>query len=351
MDPILTRRGQTRERLRQSAMAKPTLAEVRSLAAEIRAGQPDIGNKKLAAEIKLAQPQWKLGNKELRNALRPPHQKEKQPKAGAAEPGVGEGASGKKRAVPAASAAAAPAKKKRKQAQAIGASTEKEGALGSLPGSFPYEIDAADHAETPLVAYEDVAPVLRGLAKHLSKQPADLRIWDPFYCTGAAAKRLASVGFPSVHHRCEDFHAIVAAGGDALPEHDVLVTNPPYSAEHLQKLFEHCAGSGKAWALLLPWFVVRKSWFRAYAAGSEEDRVAFLCPEKRYFFQPPKAMVEEGRDRVTAPFDTFWYLHMGSPAAQRETLAGWRVEREHRRLSAPYCASQCIPQHHNSFPR
>lgn len=247
-------------------------------------------------------------------------------------PGASEGAPCKKRESSTGNAAPAPTQKKRKQAQAQLQVAEKVRGLGSLPGSFPYEIDEADHAETPLVAYEDVAPVLRGLAKHLSKQPADLRIWDPFYCTGAAAKRLASVGFPSVHHRCEDFYSIVAAGGDALPEHDVLLTNPPYSAEHLQKLFEHCVGSGKAWALLLPWFVVRKPWFRAYTAGSD-DRVAFLCPQKRYFFQPPKAMVEDGRDRVTAPFDTFWYLHMGSPAAQREILAEWRVEREHRRLS------------------
>ena len=39
--------------------------------------------------------------------------------------------------------------------------------------------------------------------------------------------------------------------------------------------------------------------------------MAFLCPRKRYFFRPPKAMVASGRERVTAPFDAFWLLHLG----------------------------------------
>ena len=53
-------------------MAKPSLGEVRALAAAIRAKQPGIGQKKLATEIKSAQPQWKLGNQELRKALADP---------------------------------------------------------------------------------------------------------------------------------------------------------------------------------------------------------------------------------------------------------------------------------------
>ena len=51
------------------------------------------------------------------------------------------------------------------------------------------------------------------------------------------------------------------------------------------------------------------------------DRVAFLCPRKRYFFRPPKAMVASGRERVTAPFDAFWLLHLGPPKRQRSIVA------------------------------
>lgn len=221
---------------------------------------------------------------------------------------------------PAAAAVPAVRQKKRKPA--------RDAAAGELPEQLPFSCDAADHAETPLAAYEDVAPILRGLARSLAKSPAALKIWDPFFCTGSAAKRLAAVGFPSVHHRCEDFYGLLASG--RAPEHDVLVTNPPYSSEHLRDLFAHCQSSGKPWALLLPWFVVRRPWFRAHA---DTHTVQYLCSRRRYFYLPPPAMVAEGRDRVTAPFETFWYLSLGPAqreiaiSSQREIADGWRAER------------------------
>lgn len=39
--------------------------------------------------------------------------------------------------------------------------------------------DPGDHAETPFVAFEHIAPVLRGIARRLGKAPADLRVYDP----------------------------------------------------------------------------------------------------------------------------------------------------------------------------
>ena len=216
-------------------------------------------------------------------------------------------------ATPAAAAASSAAAKKKK-------SSHEDKAAGPLPTAMPYAADEADHAETPLVAYEDVAPILRWLARSLSKTPAELRIWDPFFCTGAAAKRLAAVGFPHVHHRCEDFFAILASGP---PAHDILLTNPPYSSDHLERLFTHCAASAKPWALLLPWYVVKKPWFRCHA---DAHTVLYLVPKRRYFFLPPAAMVDEGRERVTAPFETFWYLSLGAAAEVGDVVASWRAE-------------------------
>lgn len=196
-----------------------------------------------------------------------------------------------------------------------------DGSAGSLPDALPFVADPADHAETPAAAYEDVAPILRGLAATLGKQPAALRVWDPYYCTGAATRRLEAVGFPHVHHRCEDFYALIESG--RIPEHDVLVTNPPYSSDHMQRLFAHCVSSGKPWALLLPWTCVRKPWFRAHVEGGAS--VHYLVPRRRYFFLPPASMRAEGRERVTAPYETFWCLSLGSEASRREVVAAWRA--------------------------
>ena len=37
---------------------------------------------------------------------------------------------------------------------------------------------AADHCETPAVAYEDIAPILTQIALHLQKAPQDLTIYE-----------------------------------------------------------------------------------------------------------------------------------------------------------------------------
>jgi hypothetical protein len=49
----------------------------------------------------------------------------------------------------------------------------------SSKGIFPWECDEADHAESPLAAYEHVVPVLEKLAKLLGKDAASLQIYDP----------------------------------------------------------------------------------------------------------------------------------------------------------------------------
>lgn len=53
-----------------------------------------------------------------------------------------------------------------------------------------------------------------------------------------------------VHNKNEDFYATVQAG--AVPEHDVLITNPPFSGQHMGSILKHCATSGKPWLLVSP---------------------------------------------------------------------------------------------------
>ena len=60
----------------------------------------------------------------------------------------------------------------------------------------PFVSEEGDHCETPRLAYEDVAAVLRELASRLGKPPAELVLYDPYYCDGAMRTHLAAVGFP-----------------------------------------------------------------------------------------------------------------------------------------------------------
>lgn len=54
------------------------------------------------------------------------------------------------------------------------------------------------HSESPLEAYEDVAPILDVLAKGLGKTRESLQIYDPYFCNGSVRKNLASLGFTQV---------------------------------------------------------------------------------------------------------------------------------------------------------
>ena len=66
---------------------------------------------------------------------------------------------------------------------------------------------------------------------------------DPYFCEGSVVRHLGKLGFTSVYNRNEDFYAVVAAG--RVPDHDVLVTNPPYSSDHMQRILRFCAASNR----------------------------------------------------------------------------------------------------------
>ena len=121
---------------------------------------------------------------------------------------------------------------------------------------YPYDVNDDDHCETPACAYEHLVPILMKVAHVLGKTPSSLKIYDPYYCEGAVIARLAGLGFQSVYNKKEDFYQKIDTG--TVPEYDCLVTNPPYSADHMERLLEFCAQSTLPFFLLLPNYVYMK---------------------------------------------------------------------------------------------
>lgn len=70
------------------------------------------------------------------------------------------------------------------------------------------DLQDCDHCETSERAYADIAPLLGALAEEMGKAPAELVIYDPYYCQGSTVERLASAGFPNVYNRNEDFYKV-----------------------------------------------------------------------------------------------------------------------------------------------
>lgn len=88
-------------------------------------------------------------------------------------------------------------------------------------------------------------------------------------------------GFPLVHNKREDFYAVADSGH--LPEHHAVVTNPPFSGDHIHRALTFCADNAETpWAMLLPSTVLERPWWDEMAVRLQRDGaaapVAFVAP-------------------------------------------------------------------------
>ena len=74
-------------------------------------------------------------------------------------------------------------------------------------------------------------------------------IYDPYYCEGRTVALMDALGFASTINKNEDFYAARAAG--TCPEYDVLMTNPPFSGDHIEKVHRYAVKSAKPWFILV----------------------------------------------------------------------------------------------------
>lgn len=203
---------------------------------------------------------------------------------------------------------------------------------------LPFTATEDDHCESPPEAYADLAATLDVVATALGRTRASLRIYDPYYCSGAVARHLRALGFATIHNEREDFYEVLRS--KSVPPHDVVVTNPPYSADHVRRLFNFCVANAKSYCLLLPNYVCQRPEYNLVAPQY------YVCPRKRYNYWTPKAF--RARDKTqghvstlghrTSPFASFW--HVSLAPARREPLAEVRALPPAPGRPRPhYCAS------------
>jgi len=192
--------------------------------------------------------------------------------------------------------------------------------------SHPFKVDDTDHCETPIGAYQDIIALIDQIAINLGKTRQAVLIYDPYYCDGGVRMKLASLGCKNVINENQDFYANIA--NNKIPDYDLLITNPPYSGEHMEKLLNFAAGSQKPYLLLLPHFVYSKEYYRR---SNIQQGIFYLVPKSRYSYLPPQwvaansgsAALAKGKTQ-TAPFPSFWYCYTGEqvPHAWLESIFG-----------------------------
>ena len=73
-------------------------------------------------------------------------------------------------------------------------SSPSSSSSSSCSRCWNFAVDYNDHFETPLVAYQDILPVLQNIADRKGKSLHDLVVYDPYYCKGEMVKHLKSLG-------------------------------------------------------------------------------------------------------------------------------------------------------------
>ena len=223
---------------------------------------------------------------------------------------------------------------------------------------YAFQVDDTDHCETPFDAYQDVLELLDQVAKSLGKNRSNLSIYDPYYCDGGVTKRLASLGFANVRNVNRDFYDDIANG--LTPPYDILVTNPPYSGVHIEKLLHFCCDNRtKPFLLLMPHFVYTKDYYHKAFHDAKTNQTLvhpfFLVPKTRYAYVPPKWVdahdgskaLARGKDN-TAPFPTFWYCSTQSLLPQT-----WLTDRygPSGMVRSPHRSGLRYAQSTNDIPR
>jgi len=187
------------------------------------------------------------------------------------------------------------------------------------PLEHSFEVDPDDHCETPPEAYGDIVNALEFIANALNKSKHSLKIYDPYFCAGAVVRNLTQRGFPDVYNKNEDFYAAIEA--QTTPVYDVLVTNPPYSQDHIEKLLRFCVNSGKPWFMLVPNFVYVNEYYDKITQAASA-KPFFLVPTKRYEYYSPAGCRSE-RESKTSPFLSCWFADL-QPAMNGPYIRSWR---------------------------
>lgn len=111
---------------------------------------------------------------------------------------------------------------------------------------------------------------------------------------------MKEIGYENVYNECEDFYEKIKL--NQTPNYDVLITNPPYSGNHVEKILRFCVENKKPWFLLLPNWAYTKEYYLASLKVSEPwSHPFFLIPDERYIYYTPTL-------EKTSPFISFWYI-------------------------------------------
>jgi hypothetical protein len=158
----------------------------------------------------------------------------------------------------------------------------------------PFKTNFNDHFETPVDALRDLLPLVEELRCLLRPScPENFSIYDPYFCAGTIRKHWTELGFPRFIHENRCFYQDIE--DHKIPAYDMLITNPPYSDDHMQRLMEFLIASNKPWAMLVPDYTATKDWYVKLISGcfvpDPHTLATSIKVGTNYVAAPPRASI------------------------------------------------------------
>jgi hypothetical protein len=187
-----------------------------------------------------------------------------------------------------------------------------------------------DHCETPRLAYEHIVEFLELLSQSLKSQKStDIQIWDPYYCNGGMKRTFQSLGYTNIIHENVDFYKPIRQES-TIPMHQVLITNPPYSDNHIHRLLEFVIQieipKQRPVCLLLPNWVSRQPDYDerfVQPLAAKQCELFYLSPILPYTYTMPSWVNSHDRPEhvgdsgETTPYLSSWYIIIPSSFTSR----------------------------------
>ena len=171
---------------------------------------------------------------------------------------------------------------------------------------------SADDRETPLRALEDIFPIITSIIEYKQCSLNEFLIYDPYYCNGNIKRRLESLGLNRNNIYNDPIDCYYAQKYNLIKSFDLLLSNPPYSSDHIRRCIQYSIKSEKPWLLLLPSNVIHRSWFNQEI---KDYNVLYIAPYEKYVFEVNNSSnsdENEENDRNTnlkhIPMVTMWFL-------------------------------------------
>jgi hypothetical protein len=171
-----------------------------------------------------------------------------------------------------------------------------------MNGQITFGGISADDRETPFTALQDIDVFLESIAFICNKKRSNLGIYDPYYCHGSIKTDMEKLGYCGTFIHNDPVDCYLAQKLKKVPDHDVVLTNPPFSGDHIKRALVYVQKSKKPWAFLLPSNVFLRPWFEELFAC---DSIYFIAPHTRYSFEAPSTQTTT---ESHTPFVTMWYI-------------------------------------------